>query len=49
MDRYIELAKKAKAMYPAIKLCGPVATSEWQWYKWSDEMYIRQWQVLLLD
>jgi hypothetical protein len=37
MDRYIELAKKAKALYPAIKLCGPVTTSEWQWYKWSDE------------
>lgn len=38
MDRYIELAKKAKAIYPGIKLCGPVTTSEWQWYKWSDEM-----------
>ena len=37
MDHYIELAKKAKALYPGIKLCGPVATSEWQWYKWSNE------------
>jgi hypothetical protein len=37
MDRYIELAKKAKAAYPGIKLCGPVTTSEWQWYKWADE------------
>lgn len=37
MDRYIELAKKAKALYPGIKLCGPVATSEWQWYNWSNE------------
>ncbi|WP_428232846.1 glycoside hydrolase family 44 protein [Flavobacterium sp.] len=37
MDRYIELAKKAKAKYPGIKLCGPVTTSEWQWYKWSNE------------
>ncbi|MDD5149819.1 MAG: glycoside hydrolase family 44 protein [Flavobacterium sp.] len=37
MDRYIELAKKAKAIYPNIKLCGPVTTSEWQWYKWSNE------------
>ncbi|MDR7210696.1 glycoside hydrolase family 44 protein [Flavobacterium piscis] len=37
MDRYIELAKKAKAIYPGIKLCGPVNTSEWHWYKWSDE------------
>jgi Alpha-L-arabinofuranosidase len=37
MDRYIELAKKAKALYPGIRLCGPVATSEWQWYKWGSE------------
>lgn len=37
MDRYIELAKKAKAKYPGIKLCGPVTTSEWQWYKWGSE------------
>lgn len=37
MDRYITLAKKAKALYPDIKLCGPVTTSEWQWYKWSNE------------
>lgn len=37
VDRYIEPAKKAKVLYPDIKLCGPVATSEWQWYKWSSE------------
>ncbi|HEX3025167.1 MAG TPA: glycoside hydrolase family 44 protein [Chitinophagaceae bacterium] len=37
VDRYIELAKKAKALYPGIKLCGPVSTSEWQWFKWSNE------------
>lgn len=37
MDNYITLAKKAKALYPGIKLCGPVATSEWQWFKWSNE------------
>jgi len=37
MDRYIELAKKAKAIDPDIKLCGPVTTSEYQWYKWADE------------
>ncbi len=37
MDHYIELAKKAKALCPGIKLCGPVATSEWQWYNWSNE------------
>jgi hypothetical protein len=37
VDRFIGLAKKAKAIYPAIKICGPVTTSEWQWYKWSNE------------
>jgi hypothetical protein len=37
MDRFIELAKKAKALYPGIKICGPVTTSEWQWYKWANE------------
>jgi len=37
MDRYIELAKKAKAINPNIKLCGPVTTSEWFWYKWASE------------
>jgi hypothetical protein len=37
MDRFIELAKKAKALYPDIKICGPVNTSEWHWYKWSAE------------
>jgi hypothetical protein len=37
MDRYIELAKKAKAINPNIKLCGPVGTSEWFWYNWANE------------
>ncbi|NLU37876.1 MAG: secretion protein Por [Bacteroidales bacterium] len=37
MDHYIEVAKKAKALYPDIKICGPVTTSEWQWFKWGDE------------
>jgi hypothetical protein len=37
MDRYIEVAKKARALYPEIKICGPVTTSEWQWYKWGSE------------
>ncbi len=37
MDRYIEVAKKAKALYPGIKICGPVTTSEWQWFKWGEE------------
>jgi len=37
MDRFIEVAKKARAIFPEIKICGPVTTSEWQWYKWGDE------------
>jgi len=37
MDKYIQVAKKAKAIFPGIKLCGPVTTSEWQWYKWGSE------------
>jgi hypothetical protein len=37
MDRYIELAKKARAKFPEIKICGPVTTSEWQWFKWGDQ------------
>ncbi len=37
LDNYITTAKKAKAICPGIILCGPVATSEWQWFKWGTE------------
>ena len=37
MDRYFAVAKKARALYPNIKLCGPVCANEWQWYKWGSE------------
>lgn len=37
VDRFIEVAKKARAKFPEIKICGPVTTSEWQWYKWGEE------------
>jgi hypothetical protein len=37
MDRFITVAKKARALFPEIKICGPVTTSEWQWYKWGNE------------
>lgn len=33
-DRFIDLAKKARAKFPEIKICGPVLTSEWHWYNW---------------
>ena len=34
MQRYFEVAKKARAKYPDIKLVGPVTANEWQWYNW---------------
>jgi hypothetical protein len=37
MDNYIEVAKKARALFAEIKICGPVTTSEWQWYKWGSQ------------
>jgi hypothetical protein len=37
MDNFIMVAKKARALFPGIKICGPVTTSEWQWYKWGNE------------
>lgn len=36
IQSYIKVAKKARASYPNIKLCGPVAANEWQWYNWSN-------------
>lgn len=37
MTNYFAVAKKARALYPGIKLCGPVVTNEWQWYKYAGE------------
>ncbi len=37
IEKYIEVAKKAKALNPDIKLCGPVAANEWQWFKFGNE------------
>jgi hypothetical protein len=31
---YLAVAKKARALYPGIKLVGPVPANEWQWYNW---------------
>jgi hypothetical protein len=36
-DRYIALAKKAKALNPNVRLCGPVTCNEWQWFKYASE------------
>lgn len=35
MQKYFEVAKKARAKFPTIKLVGPVTANEWQWYNWS--------------
>lgn len=34
MQSYFEVAKKARALFPSIKLMGPVPANEWQWYNY---------------
>lgn len=36
MQKYFETAKKARALFPGIKLLGPVPCNEWQWYNWNN-------------
>ena len=36
LTSYFAVAKKARAMFPGIKLVGPVFTNEWQWYAWNN-------------
>ncbi len=36
MQLYFTVAKKARALYPNIKLTGPIPASEWQWYSWNN-------------
>jgi hypothetical protein len=36
MQKYFDVAKKARAKFPAIKLIGPVPCNEWQWYNWDN-------------
>ena len=36
MQSYFAVAKKARAKFPDIKLCGPVPANEWQWYNWDN-------------
>ncbi|MEP7266285.1 MAG: glycoside hydrolase family 44 protein [Saprospiraceae bacterium] len=38
MQRYFSVAKKARALYPEIKLVGPVTANEWQWYNWDNNV-----------
>ena len=35
VQKYVEVALKARAKYPDIKLVGPVPANEWQWYNWN--------------
>lgn len=35
MQRWFATAKKARALFPGIKLVGPVPANEWQWYNWN--------------
>ena len=37
MQRYFEVAKKARAIFPEIKIAGPVSANEWQWYLWNNK------------
>jgi len=34
---YFDVAKKARAKFPDIKLVGPVTANEWQWYNWAND------------
>lgn len=38
MQLYFEVAKKARAKFPGIKICGPVPANEWQWYNWNNDV-----------
>jgi hypothetical protein len=37
LQTYFAVAKKARACFPGIKLAGPVAANEWQWYNWDND------------
>ncbi len=38
MQKYFEVAKKARASYPGIKLVGPVPANEWQWFNYKGNL-----------
>lgn len=38
MQKYFEVAKKARKVFPDIKLLGPVTANEWQWYHWNNKL-----------
>ena len=36
IQRYVNVAVKARTLFPEIKIVGPVFTNEWQWYNWQN-------------
>jgi hypothetical protein len=36
MQLYFAVAKKARALFPGIRLTGPVSANEWTWYNWNN-------------
>ncbi len=36
MQLYFQVAKKARAKFPDIRLVGPLPANEWQWYNWAN-------------
>ena len=38
MQRYFEVAKKARLKYPDIKLVCLIVPNEWQWYNWASKI-----------
>jgi Glycoside hydrolase family 44/Secretion system C-terminal sorting domain len=37
MQHYFDVAKKARALFPDMKIMGPVPANEWQWYNWNND------------
>ncbi|MCA0362687.1 MAG: T9SS type A sorting domain-containing protein [Bacteroidetes bacterium] len=40
IQRYVKMAISARARFPEIKLTGPVAANEWQWYNWNNDAIV---------
>jgi hypothetical protein len=38
LQSYFAVAKKARALFPSIRLTGPVGASEWSWYTWNNKL-----------
>ena len=38
LQQYFAVALKARALFPSIRLTGPVSPNEWQWYNWNNTL-----------